>query len=235
MALFSKRSRRTSRRALRRAHTKTLKAQAQAEAAFHRSTAKKAGKEAARAEKKAARTVDKTGRAVREAATRTGAEQAGTQAVQSSRRARKKAAKVAKQNTPAAKMTGWIAAGRVLAPVLAPFAYRAAASARGQIDAARARRMGVAVEQLGEFSGHGATLSARIAALEPALEEMSRTHIDTDSAAYREATTARLAELNTAVHAAERMPTPRRKAAHRAVRVDLDRIDAELLDRLGVR
>ena len=52
---------------------------------------------------------------------------------------------------------------------------------------------------------------------------------------FRTETRSRLAELTTAVHAAERMPTPRRKAAHAAVGEDLDRIDADLLRRLGVR
>ena len=120
-------------------------------------------------------------------------------------------------------------------PVLAPFAYRAATAVRGHIDASRARRIGVGIEQLGEFSGHGAALSARIAGLEPALAQMEPTHLAPADVEFRLATTARLAELSTAVHAAERMPTPRRKGAHRSIGADLDRIDAELLRKLGVR
>ncbi|MGZ4556949.1 MAG: DUF6474 family protein, partial [Mycobacteriaceae bacterium] len=93
---------------------------------------------------------------------------------------------------------------------------------------------------LGEFTGHGAALSARIAGLEQALDELlDSTSGDSESQAaaaeYRDSTRDRLTELATAVHAAERMPTARRKAAHRAVAADLDAIDGQLLSRLGVR
>ena len=44
----------------------------------------------------------------------------------------------------------------------------------------------------------------------------------------------RLAQLLAAVRASERMPAPRRKAAHRAISTDLDAMEADLLKRLGV-
>ena len=53
---------------------------------------------------------------------------------------------------------------RLLAPVVVPLAYRAAMAARGFLDERRADRLGVPLSQLGQFSGHGAQLSARIAA-----------------------------------------------------------------------
>lgn len=233
MALFSKRSPRTSRRALRRAHTRTLKARAHAERAFDRSAAKKAAKARSKADKTAAKLARKTKATPSDVVVPTAvvSEQVATR--RAARKGRKDAPR--RTRTGAATARNYLAAAQVLAPVLAPFAYRATASLRGQLDAARARRMGVAVEQLGAFSGHGATLSARIAGLEPALEEMTRTHIDSESTAFRENTIARLAELSTAVHAAERMPTSRRRSAHRAIATDLDRVDADVLRRLGVR
>jgi hypothetical protein len=40
--------------------------------------------------------------------------------------------------------------------------------------------------------------------------------------------------LATAVRAAERMPSARRRPAHRAVAADLDQLEADLLRHLGV-
>lgn len=210
MALFSRRIKGTSRRALRKARTKELKARAKAERKFLVKSRRKAAKEQAKAERKAPapRTVT---------AAPTG-----------------KAAKKA-EHRGAAKVGTYLSIARVVGPVVAPFAYRAASAVRGQVDGARARKIGVGVEQLSEFTGHGAALSAQIAGLEPALDELVRVRSDAESAAFRERTVARLAELSTAVHAADRMPTARRKAAHRSVAADLDRMDAELLGRLGVR
>src|SRR5262249_48856981 len=51
---------------------------------------------------------------------------------------------------------------RLLAPVVVPLVYRAAMAARGVIDERRADRLGVPLSQIGQFSGHGAELSARI-------------------------------------------------------------------------
>ncbi len=211
MALFSRRIKGTSRRALRKARTKELKARAKAERKFLVKSRRKAAKQQAKAERKAPAprtvTADPTGKAAKKAEHRGGAAKVGT----------------------------YLSIARVVGPVVAPFAYRAASAVRGQVDGARARKIGVGVEQLSEFTGHGAALSAQIAGLEPALDELVRVRSDAESAAFRERTVARLAELSTAVHAAERMPTARRKAAHRSVAVDLDRMDAELLERLGVR
>jgi hypothetical protein len=226
MAMFGTRTRRTSRRALRKAHTKTLRAQAAAEKKFHAKAGRKSDKLADRAAKKAS----SGARSVRAKAT-TAAAELSTKAQKKARKAELKA----KRKDATATARSYLGVTKVLAPVLAPFAYKAATAIRGQVDARRAQSIGIGVEQLGEFSGHGAALSARIAGLEPALAQMEPTHLAPGDVEFRETTTARLAELSTAVHAAERMPTPRRKAAHRSVAVDLDRIDAELLQKLGVR
>lgn len=233
MAMFGKRTRRMSRRALRKAHTKTLKAQAAAEKKFHARATRKSTKLADKAAKKVA----KGGRAARGraatavAATTSGAAELSAQAQRKARKAELKA----RRHNATASARSYLGVAKVVAPVLAPFAYKAATAVRGQVDTRRARRIGVGVEQLGEFSGHGAGLSARIAGLEPALTQMESTHLAPADVEFRQSTTARLGELSTAVHAAERMPTPRRRAAHRSIDADLDRIDAELLHKLGVR
>ncbi len=222
MGLFRKRAKRTSRRALRRAHTKTLKAQAKAEKKFQERAARRAAKNR-RKNRSAPVTVAPVVRARPEAA------------------ADKKSADKKSERKPLTpkKVKNILGIVRVLSPVLAPLAYKAATATRGHLDAARARRIGVDVHQLGDFTGHGAALNARIAGIEPALNELldnsSGDGVRAESTQFRDATRARLTELATAVHAAERMPTTRRKAAHRAISAELDAIDSQLLSRLGVR
>nr|MDT0526899.1 DUF6474 family protein [Streptomyces sp. DSM 41633] len=62
---------------------------------------------------------------------------------------------------------------RLLAPVLVPLIYRAATAARGALDERRADRLGVPLAQLGQFSGHGAELSARISGAEQTLRQLA--------------------------------------------------------------
>lgn len=116
-----------------------------------------------------------------------------------------------------------------LIPVMAPVAARAAALLSDRYDHYRASRLGVPVDQLTRYSGRGAGLHARIAGFSEALDQLR----DTERT-YVESTERRLAQLLAAVRAAERMPAPRRKAAHRAVSADLDAMEADLLKRLGV-
>lgn len=272
MGLFSKRQKRQSRRALRRAHTKALKAQAVAERKFAAKNAKKAARAA---KKKGGRAVESGRRSAATAAAglattassaastassaastaASGAAHAPAAALDA--RATKKAAKQrkkesqaaakaeAKKQLSAAKVRRYIGIARVVIPVLSPLAYQAATRTRGTLDARRARAIGVDVENLTEFTGHGAGLSARIRGLESSIAELDRGQVGaagTEAAAaashdraFATSSQERLAELSTAVHAAERMPTPRRRKAHAAIGSELDRIDGELLRRLGVR
>ncbi|HWN32482.1 MAG TPA: DUF6474 family protein [Pseudonocardia sp.] len=133
-----------------------------------------------------------------------------------------------------------IAVGKVLAPVLLPIAMRAAGAARGAWDDRRARRLGVAPSELTSYSGKGGALHARIDGIASSLLEL-RTALasaDGDRATsvnrFVADTEPRLIDLGAAVRAAELMPTERRRAAHRAVGVELDRIEPELLRLLGV-
>ncbi|WP_127781623.1 DUF6474 family protein [Rhodococcus sp. X156] len=246
MGLLSKRTRtkRTSKRALRKAHTKTLKAQAQAERKFREKAEKKAAKDL-RKRKNKAKATGKATVAASVARTQLPAETTSGKGKKADTKADKKAQKKNAEKAAAQekglnpkKVRNALGIMRVLAPVLAPLAYKAATATRGQLDQARARKMGVSVHELGDFSGHGAALNARIAGLEPTLDQLASangTGAHSDAVAFREATRARLGELSTAVHAAERMPAARRKAAHRAVATELDAIEADLLARLGVR
>ena len=124
---------------------------------------------------------------------------------------------------------------RLLAPIVVPLAYRAAIAARGFLDERRADRLGVPLSQLGQFSGHGAQLSARIAGAEQTLRLVAeKKPKDSETKQFVAAVTDRLTDLSAAVTAAENMPTANRRTAHSSIAEQLDGIDADLMARLGV-
>jgi hypothetical protein len=124
---------------------------------------------------------------------------------------------------------------RMLAPIVVPVAYRVAIAARGLLDERRADRLGVPLSQVGQFSGAGGALSARIAGAEQTLADVAaRKPKDAETKQFVTAMTERLRDLSAAITAAENMPTPRRRAAHAAITEQLDGVDADLTARLGV-
>ncbi len=133
-----------------------------------------------------------------------------------------------------AQVRRYLGVARLLAPVLVPLIYRGTVLLRGQLDVQRAHRLGVAPEELGSYTGHGARLSARIAGAERTADQIAAQFPDAETAKFTAAVRGRLTELDTAVHAAEQMPTPRRRAAHLAIAAELDGVEADLLARLGV-
>jgi hypothetical protein len=124
---------------------------------------------------------------------------------------------------------------RLLAPILTPLIYRAAMAARGLLDQRRADQLGIPLAQIGQFSGHGARLSARIASSEHSLRMVQeKKPKDAETKQFVAAVAERLSDLSAAVTAAENMPTPRRRAAHAAISSQLDGIEADLMARLGL-
>jgi hypothetical protein len=119
--------------------------------------------------------------------------------------------------------------GPAVLPVVAPYLIKAASVAREGVDRYRARRLGVGVDDLPKFSGRGGALHVRIVGADAGLSELTESDAD-----FVTASRATLATLAVAVRAAERMPSTRRRAAHRSVAAELDRIEQELLHRLGV-
>ena len=217
MALFNRRKR----RATRKAEAKALKHKAALEA-------KLGAKNQSRRDRRAARAQAKVDRELVKSQTRIEKQQIATL------KAQEKAA--ASQGFTAAKVRRYLGVARLLAPVLVPLVYQAVTALRGQLDARRAQRMGIAIDQLGEFTGHGARLSARVAGAEHSVAKIVEQHPqDAETAKFAEATRARLADLTTAISAAEQMPAPRRRSAHAAISAELDGIEADLLARLGVR
>jgi hypothetical protein len=124
---------------------------------------------------------------------------------------------------------------RLLAPILTPVIYRAAMAARAIIDQRRADQLGIPLAQIGQFSGHGAQLSARIAGAEKSLRMVQdKKPKDSETKQFVSAIAERLSDLSAAVTAAENMPATRRRAAHAAISSQLDGIEADVMARLGL-
>lgn len=217
MGLFTKRKS----RATRRAEARALKSRARLEA-------KLAAKNESRRIKTAGRTEDKAIKAQLKAqldADRTAVKVAQTEL---------RTARAGRLLSPG-RVRRLLAVSRLVAPVVVPVAYRAAVAARGAIDERRADRLGVPLTALGQFSGQGGRLSARIAGAESSLRKVAANKPkDSETRAFVAAMTERLTALSAAVTAAENMPGQRRRAAQQSIADQLDGIEADLMSRLGV-
>lgn len=217
MGLFRKRKS----RATRRAEARAIKARAKLEAKLAAKneirrfkTAHRAEEKALRAQIRAQRDSDRNALKVAEAEL--------------------KAVREGKLFSPT-RIRRVLTVSRLLAPVLTPIIYRAAVSARALVDQRRADQLGIPLAQIGQFSGHGAELSARIAGAEKSLRSVQdRKPRDAETKQFVTAITERLADLSAAVTAAENMPAGRRRAAHAAIVAQLDGIEADLMARLGL-
>ncbi|MBF6214185.1 hypothetical protein IU433_11835 [Nocardia puris] len=207
MGLFTKRKRRPS----RRAEAKALKHKAAVEAKLLAKNDRKSRRAEARTQRKVAKQQIATLQAEEKAAL-------------------KAAAKAERDPFSASQVRKYIGVARVLVPVLAPLAYRGATFVRGQLDTRRAHQLGVGVDQLGDFAGHGGKLQARIANTEAALGKLE----SPDTQKFVATTRERLGSLDAAVRTAEQMPATRRRAVHTSISHELSGIEADVLARLGV-
>ncbi|MET8652727.1 MULTISPECIES: DUF6474 family protein [Nocardia] len=208
MGLFTKRKRRPS----RRAEAKALKHKAAMEAKLGARNDRKAQRAQARIDRKVAKARISTLQAEEKAAL-------------------KLAAKAERDPFSASQVRKYLGVARVLVPVLAPLAYRGATFVRGQIDTRRAQQLGIGIDQLGDFAGHGGKLQARIANVESALGKIEG---EADNKKFVTTTEDRLASLSAAVRTAEQMPAPRRRAVHQSISDELSGVEADVLARLGV-
>lgn len=217
MGLF----RRRKSRATRRAEAKALKAKAKLEA---RLSAKNEARRIKSDAKRQAKTVKANLRAQKDS------DRAALKVAETQLRAAREGKLLS-----ASRIRRTLTISRMLAPIVVPIAYRAAITARGFIDERRADRLGVPLGQLGQFSGAGGALSARIAGAEQTLAQVAaKKPKDAETKQFVAAVTDRLRDLSAAVTAAENMPTARRRAAHGAISDQIDGIDGDLLARLGV-
>jgi hypothetical protein len=217
MGLFRKRKS----RATRRAEARAIKARAKLEAKLAAKNdarrikgERRAAEKSVRAQVKSQRDSDRTALKVAEAEL--------------------KAAREGKLLSPT-RIRRVLTVSRLLAPILTPVIYRAAMAARAVIDQRRADQLGVPLAQIGQFSGHGAQLSARIAGSEKSLRMVQeKKPKDPETKQFVSAITERLTDLSAAVTAAENMPAARRRAAHAVISSQLDGIEADLMARLGL-
>ncbi|WP_040787770.1 DUF6474 family protein [Nocardia paucivorans] len=210
MGLF-KRKRRPS----RRAEAKALKHKAALEAKLAAKNDRKRHRAEARTQRKVAKAQIATLQAEEKAAL-------------------KLAAKAERDPFGPAQIKKYLSVARILLPVLAPLAYRGATYLRGQLDARRAAQLGIGMDQLGDFAGHGGRLKVRIANAEAALDKIT-SNKDADGAQrFVTATRKRLDSLSTAIRTAEQLPPARRRAVHTSVDTELATIEADVLARLGV-
>ncbi|WP_026421842.1 DUF6474 family protein [Actinokineospora inagensis] len=140
--------------------------------------------------------------------------------------------------TPA-KAKNAIAVAKVIAPavlpVVTPYVLHTAAALRERWDRHKARKLGVSPDDLGTYTGRGGALHARIAGAATGITELrTKTGATADDHAFAEEADHKLRQLAAAVRAAERMPTARRRAAHRAIGSELDRVEDRLLSALGL-
>ncbi|MCX4096584.1 DUF6474 family protein [Nocardia sp. alder85J] len=227
MGLFTKRSRRAN----RKAEAKALKHKAGLEA-----------KLGARNERKRDRAELRTQRDVAK-------QQVATLKAQE-KAALKTAAKAERDLFSVGQVRKYLGVARILVPVLAPLAYRAATFVRGELDTRRARQLGIGIDQLTDYSGPGAALQVRIAGAEQTLTELEqksdqkraeagrsrsgKNGRDDDTVKFVAGTRDRLDSLTAAVRTADRMPVPRRRTVHESISHELADIEADLLTRLGV-
>ncbi|MEV7093052.1 DUF6474 family protein [Amycolatopsis sp. NPDC051045] len=125
--------------------------------------------------------------------------------------------------------------GPAVIPVVAPLAVRAAGAAREAYDRYQARKLGISVDRLGEYTGRGAALHARIAGLAEGCHDLEKSEkASAEDKSFARDSLGTLEQLAATVRAAERMPAARRKSAHRAVAGELERLEGQLLHRLGI-
>lgn len=217
MGLFRKRKS----RATRRAEARAIKARAKLEA-------KLAAKNEARRIKGDLRSAEKTLK------TQIKSQRDSDRAALKVAETELKAAREGKLLSPT-RIRRVLTVSRLLAPILTPLIYRGATAVRALIDQRRADQLGIPLAQIGQFSGHGAQLSARIAGAEKSLRLVQdKKPKDAETRQFVSAISERLSDLSAAVTAAENMPAARRRAAHSAISAQLDGIEADLMARLGL-
>ncbi|ORW01691.1 DUF6474 family protein [Mycobacterium kyorinense] len=217
MGLFRKRKS----RAMRRAEARAIKARAKLEAKLAAKNEARRFKAAQRAETKALKAQLKAQRDSDRSALKVA-------------EAELKAVREGKLLSPT-RIRRVLTVSRLLAPIVVPLVYRAAIAARGLMDQRRADQLGVPLAQIGQFSGHGARLSARIAGAEQSLRTVQeKKPKDAETKQFAAAISDRLADLSAAITAAENMPASRRRSAHAAISKQLDEIEADLMARLGL-
>ncbi|MGP6175631.1 DUF6474 family protein [Corynebacterium sp. A21] len=124
------------------------------------------------------------------------------------------------------KVNRWLSTSRLLLPVLLPLIYRGVNAGREKFVEARAQQIGVTADELAKFSGHGASIKARLQGIQHSLDESSLTP------GFVRDSEERLKELGAAVDNAEFMTAEQRRRAHRSINRDIDQLVDQIQGRL---
>lgn len=126
----------------------------------------------------------------------------------------------------AGTITRYAGALRTAAPILLPLIYRGITALRGRAEEAKAKQAGVSSSQLASFTGHGASLKARIQGIRNSLDNTAL------PAGFQRDVKDRLKELDAAVDNAEFMTSQQRTRAHNTINNDIDTVTNEIQQRL---
>ncbi|MBB1031975.1 hypothetical protein G6027_14005, partial [Dietzia sp. SLG310A2-38A2] len=129
----------------------------------------------------------------------------------------------------------WLNLAKVATPVLLPMVYKLVSNAQGSADKS-AGAGAVDLKAAGiDATGPGAALGARIVRLEQTLDQLEvGRRGDRQVEDFIASTRTRLKDLRTAVETAETTPTSQRREVHSAISGELDRVNKDVLARLGV-
>jgi hypothetical protein len=126
-----------------------------------------------------------------------------------------------------------ITVSKLIAPVMAPAALKAAEGLRYFADQQRARKLGVNVDAVAAYRGPTGRTKARIDALGLAVRELrDRRTGDPGIITFTDHADKTLADLTTAANAAGPMPPARRRPTVAAIARELDQLEAELITHL---
>lgn len=116
----------------------------------------------------------------------------------------------------------YVGFAQVVMPVLAPLAFKGITSAQGSA---------------APLSANPATaLENRISALRESLSKLNANRGgEPEIARFSERTEVRLNDMNTALETAETIPTSERRNVHKSISGELDRVNRDVLARLGVK
>lgn len=201
-------------------------------------SARKAAKADRKARRKAEKLAEKAARKSAKAARRGAA--GDSRAQRKADRAAKDAAKKAAKASPPRSFVDSVtdpktvrratAAAKVVGPVVAPFALKAATSARDFLDTRRAAKLGVSPEEVGAYRGPTGATEARMKGLAAAVHDLrTRRQGDLQVTRFADVASRRLGDLTVATRTAASMPGSRRRSTLHAVHRELDRIDADLM------
>ncbi|GAB3076596.1 DUF6474 family protein [Corynebacterium aquatimens] len=142
--------------------------------------------------------------------------------------AKKELQKIREGGLTKKKAKQWVGAARILLPVLIPLAYRAITQYQDRQISQRAQAAGLSTNEMARFSTEGAELKGRIRAVRDSLDDSNGKLNDS----FRTDVEVRLDELETAVNNVEQMNNEQRRLAHESIDRDINRLTAEIHQKL---